>query len=76
MRKIRYLIRSSAFQNSSIFSGKYSVVFEYSERSSSSKTNNLPSPSIGGKYSTIGALIKPHRPLSQLNTSNDDELDN
>lgn len=40
--------------------------------SSPSKTNNLPSPLIGGKYSTISALIKPHRPLSQLNSPLDD----
>ena len=35
---------------------------------SSPKTNNLPSPTIGGKYSTIAALIKPHRPVSQIGT--------
>lgn len=46
------------------------------QASSPSKINHLPSPTIGGKYSTIAALIKPHRPVSQLSTSNDNEFDN
>ncbi|UJR23551.1 hypothetical protein I4U23_026539 [Adineta vaga] len=42
-----------------------------------SKTNTISSPGLSGKYSTIGALIKPHRPLSQLNNANnDDDFDN
>ncbi|CAF0900278.1 unnamed protein product [Adineta ricciae] len=40
-----------------------------------SKTNTISSPSASGKYSTLAALIKPHRPLSQLN-SNGSEYDN
>jgi len=38
---------------------------------SGTKTDYLQSPGIGGKYSTIGALIKPHRPVSPSNTPND-----
>ncbi|CAF3979658.1 unnamed protein product [Adineta steineri] len=42
------------------------------------KTNTISSPTVGGKYSTLAALIKPHRPLSQLNnpTDDDDQFDN
>ena len=41
-----------------------------------SKTNTLPSPSAGGKYATISALVPPHRPLLQPNTTSDDGFNN
>jgi len=53
-----------------------SAIDRHPSSPSSSKTNNLPSSTLTGKYPTISALIKPHRPISPANGLNDDEYDN